>query len=63
MITNQVMNQTMDMELLKRGVPEIFFIEILFFMLLGKPRKNLKSYDTPFMGFEQRYQQHQEQED
>ena len=32
-------------------------------MLLGRPRKNLKSYDTPFMGFEQRYQQQQEEEE
>ena len=38
------------------GVPGIFFfIGILFFVLLGSPRKNLKSHDTSFMGFEQRY--------
>ena len=37
------------------GVPKFFYIGILSFMLLGRPRKNLKSYDTPFLGFEQRY--------
>ena len=39
-----------------RGGPRnFFFIGILFFVLLGSPRKNLKSHDTSFMGFEQRY--------
>ena len=36
------------------GVPKIFFfIGIFLIVLLGSPCKNLKSYDTPFYGFEQ----------
>ena len=32
-----------------------FFIGIFILLWLRSPCKNLKSYDTPFLGFEQRY--------
>jgi hypothetical protein len=45
------------------GVPKFFFlIGILIFMLLRSPCKELKTYDNPFWGFEQRYQEQQQQE-
>ncbi len=41
-----------------RGGTRIFFlIAMLFYWLVRSPCKNLKSYDTPFMGFEQRGQE------
>ena len=41
-----------------RGGPQKFFlIGIPIFMLLRSPGKNLKPYDKPFWGFEQRYQE------
>jgi hypothetical protein len=39
------------------GVPKFFFIGILIFMLLRSPCKNLKPYDNPFWGFEQRWRE------
>ena len=39
------------------GPPNCFLIRILIFLLLGSPCKNLKPYDNPFLGFEQRHQQ------
>ena len=39
-----------------RGGPRLFFlIGILIFLLVRSPCKNLKPYDNPFWGFEQRH--------
>jgi hypothetical protein len=39
---------------------EFYFLPEFLFIIVRRPCKNLKPYDNPFWGFEQRYQEQQE---